>query len=122
VKIVITTDGATLDAAVDPRFGRCATFLVVETEDLRFEAVPNEGATRGGGAGIHAAERMAAMGVRAVLTGSCGPNARRTLAAAGIDIVEGCGGTVAEAIARFQAGQPGLAAPAPTSHRERTER
>jgi predicted Fe-Mo cluster-binding NifX family protein len=105
VKIAITSAGTTLDAAIDPRFGRCLTFIVVETDGVRFEVIRNESASRGGGAGIHAAEQMAAMGVRVVLTGSSGPNAQRTLAAAGIEIIEGCEGSVAETIARFKAGQ-----------------
>lgn len=119
MKIAITSRGETLDAALDPHFGRCATFIVIETDDLRFEAIQNESATRGGGAGIHAAEQLAALGVRMVLTGSCGPNAQRTLAAAGIEVIEGCEGDVAETITRFKAGRPRPTCVAPSADPDR---
>jgi predicted Fe-Mo cluster-binding NifX family protein len=45
---------------------------------------------------------MAQKGVKAVLTGSCGPNAHETLKAAGIDVYLGCTGSVAEAIAAYR--------------------
>ena len=40
-----------------------------------------------------------------MITGHCGPKAFRTLAAAGIKIVVGAGGTVAEALEKFKAGE-----------------
>jgi predicted Fe-Mo cluster-binding NifX family protein len=66
---------------VDPRFGRCSTFLLVETGDRSFEVHDNIPSTLGGGAGIQSASALAHLGVKAVLTGSCGPNAHETLTA-----------------------------------------
>ncbi len=105
MKVAISARGPSLDAEVDPRFGRCATFVLVETEDLSFTAVANDAAASGSGAGIEAARRVAGHGVKAVLTGSCGPNAHETLAAAGIDVIVGRTGTVEEVVRRFQAGE-----------------
>ena len=48
---------------------------------------------------------MADHGVQAVLTGNCGPNAYQTLSAAGIAVMIGCSGTVADAVEQFNAGQ-----------------
>lgn len=59
MKVAISARGASLDAQVDPRFGRCATFVLVETDDLTFTALANEGAASGSGAGIQAARRVA---------------------------------------------------------------
>ena len=112
MKVAISAMGKTLDAAVDPRFGRCSTFVLVETDAMTFEALENGNSALGGGAGIQTAQLMAQKGVKAVLTGNCGPNAHQTLSAAGIDVVIGCSGTVAEAVARFKSGQL-HAAPAP---------
>jgi predicted Fe-Mo cluster-binding NifX family protein len=112
MKVAVTATGPSLNAAVDPRFGRCACFLLVDTDTMRFESVDNAADVRGGGAGIQAAQRMAQQGASVVLTGSCGPNAYQTLTAAGIEVVTGCTGTVAEAIGRFASGQLS-AAPAP---------
>ncbi|MBL7221525.1 MAG: NifB/NifX family molybdenum-iron cluster-binding protein [Phycisphaerae bacterium] len=105
MKIAITATGANLEASVDPRFGRCACFLVVETDDLSFEAVENPNVALGGGAGIQSAQLVASKGVTHVLTGNCGPNAHQTLSAAGIVIVVGCSGVVRDAIEQYKAGQ-----------------
>ena len=105
MKVAISAMGKTLDAAVDPRFGRCSTFVLVETDAMTFEAIENGNSALGGGAGIQSAQLMAQKGVKAVLTGNCGPNAHQTLSAAGIDVVIGCSGTVAETVARFKSGQ-----------------
>lgn len=110
MKVAVTAGEPSLDAAVDPRFGRCACFLIVETDDLTFEAVENPNLVLGGGAGIQSAQLMSEKGVAFVLTGNCGPNAYRTLAAAGIEIITGCSGSVREVVAQFQAG--GLSATA----------
>lgn len=58
MKIAVTVTEPSLDGAVDPRFGRCPYFLIVETDDLAFEAVENPNVTLGGGAGIQSAQFM----------------------------------------------------------------
>ena len=44
MKIAITATQGSLEAQVDPRFGRCACFLIVETDDLSYEIVENPNA------------------------------------------------------------------------------
>jgi len=105
MKIAVSADGPTLDAQVDPRFGRCAYFLIVNPDTLDSEAVENPNDARASGAGIQSAELMAAKDVKCVLTGHCGPNAQQALAAAGIDVVSECSGTVRNVVARFEAGE-----------------
>jgi len=105
MKIVVTAAEPSLDGTVDPRFGRCPYFLIVETDDLTFEAVENSNVTLGGGAGIQSAQFMNEKGVRFVLTGNCGPNAYRTLAAAGIEVIVGCSGLVRDAVEQFKSGR-----------------
>jgi predicted Fe-Mo cluster-binding NifX family protein len=105
MKVAVSAIGPTLHAGVEPRFGRCSTFVIVETDDMTFEAIENRNGSLGGGAGIQSAQLMAQKGVRVVLTGSCGPNAHQTLSAAGVDVVVGCSGTVSEAVARFKSGE-----------------
>lgn len=105
MKIVVTATQPSLDAAVDPRFGRCPYFLIVETDDLAFEAVENPNVALGGGAGIQSAQLMNEKGVRFVLTGNCGPNAHRTLSAAGVQVIVGCSGVARDVVEKFTAGQ-----------------
>ena len=104
MKIVVTASGPILDAAVDPRFARCSYFLCVDSETDTFEAMENTGEAESG-AGIKAAQLLASKDAGVVLTGNCGPNAFRTLSAAGIPVVLGCAGVVREVIERYKTGQ-----------------
>jgi len=117
MKVAVTATGPSLDAALDPRFGRCACFVLVDTDTMGFEAVENLSSSLGGGAGIQSAQLMARKDAAFVLTGNCGPNAHQTLTAAGIGVIVGCGGTVREAIERFKSGELSTAsAPSVASH------
>ena len=104
MKIAVTSSGTDLSAPVDPRFGRCQGFVIVETEDMSFEAVPNPNVGVGSGAGIQSAQLISEKGAEVVLTGNCGPNAYSTLNAAGIQVIVGAGGTVQEAVDAFKSG------------------
>ncbi|MDD3297044.1 MAG: NifB/NifX family molybdenum-iron cluster-binding protein [Candidatus Omnitrophica bacterium] len=105
MKICVTSTGNNLDASVDPRFGRCPYFIIVNTDNLEFEAVENPSANAGGGAGIQSGQLVAGKGAKIVLTGNVGPNAFQTLQAAGISIITGVSGTIKEAIERYNKGE-----------------
>ncbi len=105
MQIAVTATDPSLEARVEPRFGRCPYFLIVDTDTLQFEAVQNRNAALGGGAGIQSAQLMADRAVRSVLTGNCGPNAFQVLSAAGIDVVTGCSGVIMNVIEQFKAGR-----------------
>ena len=98
MKIAISASGKNLDSVIDPRFGRCAYFLIVETEDMGVEVFDNENIALGGGAGIQSAQFVASKGAKAVITGNCGPNAVQTLTAAGVELIVGQTGTAREAV------------------------
>ena len=104
MKIAVTTTGENLDSEVDPRFGRAAFFMIGDTETMDFVAVANENAF-GGAAGVGSAKLVIDEGVEAVLTGNCGPNAERTLSAAGVKLYTGVTGTVAEAVELLKSGK-----------------
>jgi len=105
VKVAVSAAGPGLDSPVDPRFGRCQYLLIVDSESLDFEAVENPAMTAPGGAGIQAAELVGQMGVGAVITGDCGPNAYQVLSAAGIGIFVGASGSVRQAIEAYKRGE-----------------
>ena len=105
MKIAISATGPSLDADVDPRFGRCQYFIIVDNETMEFEAVGNNNVMASGGAGIATAQMVANKGVQAVLTGNCGPNAYQTLAAAGIDVITGVAGRIRDAIEGYKEGR-----------------
>lgn len=104
MKIAISATGPTLDAEVDPRFGRCRYFIIADTETMAFEAIDNASAASSGGAGISAAQAIAGKGVEAVLTGNCGPNAYQVLSPAGIKVITGVSGKIKDVIAEHKLG------------------
>ncbi len=115
-RICITSSGSSLESRIDPRFGRCAYFIIADPETYDFEAVSNEAAMVSGGAGIRAAQIVASKNVDAVLTGSVGPNAFPALQNAGIRILTGVSGTVKSAIDSYHKdGLQELAAPGPSN-------
>ncbi len=105
MKVAVSSTGKNFDSAIDPRFGRCSWFVIVETEDKSFEAFSNESVALGGGAGIQSAQFIASKGAVAVLTGNCGPNAMSALSAAGVKVILGQSGTVREAVERYKKGE-----------------
>lgn len=105
MKICITARGDNLQAAVDPRFGRCRYFVFYDTETEQLEAQENSGVLEAGGVGVLSAQNISAAGAEAVLTGNVGPNAFQTLQAAGIAVITDVSGTVAEAIQDYKDGK-----------------
>ncbi|GAI98203.1 unnamed protein product, partial [marine sediment metagenome] len=94
MKIAVSAIAPGLDAEVDPRFGRCQYFIIVDPETMQFEAIENSSAIASGGAGISAAQMIASKRVEAILTGNCGPNAYQVLSPAGIKVITGVSGKV----------------------------
>ena len=74
MKLAISSIGPGLNDRIEPRFGRCPYFILVDTETMKSVAIPNPNMSLGGGAGIQSAQLMAEKGVTTVLTGNCGPN------------------------------------------------
>jgi len=105
MKVAISANAPGLDADVDPRFGRCQYFAVGDPDTMKFEFIENASMTAGGGAGISAAQGIVDKGVKAVLTGNCGPNAYQVLDAAGIQVITGVSGKVKQAAEDFQTGK-----------------
>ena len=100
--ICITSSGQTLDAPVQPNFGRAPYFLFVDEKTETLDAVANQPGAHG--AGVQAAQTVASRGVKAVITGSVGPNAFRGLRAAGVEVYVGATGTAHEALQAYRNG------------------
>ena len=104
MKIAVTSTGPTLDDNVEARFGRCAYFLIIDTDTMQYEAIENPNIALGGGAGIQSAQLMSEKGVTTILTGNCGPNAFNVFGQAGIQVIVGVSGLVRNAVEQFETG------------------
>ncbi|MDH5595887.1 MAG: NifB/NifX family molybdenum-iron cluster-binding protein [Candidatus Bathyarchaeota archaeon] len=105
MKICVTAPSGSLDAQIDPRFGRCSYFVIVDSETMEFEAIPNTASRSMSGAGIQAAQTVASRRVNVLITGNVGPNAFQALSAAGIKVVTGAFGNVREVIEKYKSGE-----------------
>jgi len=106
MKIAVTSTAPDFDAPMDPRFGRAACFLVVDTETMAWSVVENsQNLNAAQGAGIQAGKTIVETGCTAIITGNCGPKAFHVLTGAGIKIVTGAKGTARQAVEQFKAGE-----------------
>jgi predicted Fe-Mo cluster-binding NifX family protein len=117
MKVAVCSTGDTLDSPLDPRFGRCAGFVIVDTETFETGSAQNPGVQSAQGAGIQAAQVIASLGVSAVIAGNFGPNAFQALSAAGIKVYTGASGTVRDAVNQLNSGQlQEVSAPTVSAH------
>jgi predicted Fe-Mo cluster-binding NifX family protein len=103
MKIAVSCSEPSLDSDVNPMFGRCRYFLIIQLEDgeiRSFEAIENTAASQTGGAGLSAARMVAEKEVKAVITGNMGPRAFEVMSQFGIDVFS-AGGPVKQSVTDF---------------------
>jgi predicted Fe-Mo cluster-binding NifX family protein len=105
MKIAVTSNGAALDAQASPIFGRCPSYVFVDTETMEYEAVENPAVSSASGAGVQAAQFVVERGAQAVVTGNIGPNAFNVFQSAGAPVYVHEGGTVRQVVDAYKAGQ-----------------
>jgi predicted Fe-Mo cluster-binding NifX family protein len=105
MRIVITANGTELEAQASPVFGRCPTYVFVDTETMQFEGLENPAIAAPSGAGIQAAQFVIERGGQAIVTGNVGPNAYGVFQASGVPVYLFGGGTVREAVEAYVAGR-----------------
>lgn len=106
MKIAITASGRDLNSDLDLRFGRAQYFIIADPESMAFEVVENhQNLDLPQGAGIQAAMTVSKHAVVVLITGHCGPKAFKVLQKAGVQVMTGARGTVADAIDQFKNGQ-----------------
>ena len=104
MKIAITSTGTSLDSNVDPRFGRCAYFIIYDIDSDTFEFIENTSRQAMGGAGIQAGQLMASKNVGAVITGNLA-KCFQSFRSRKNKMYSGVSGTVREAIEKYKNGQ-----------------
>ncbi len=106
MKIAISAVKNSKSSDVDARFGRAPFFAIYNDEDGSYSFVGNEqNLNAASGAGVQAAQNVAATGAKVLITGNCGPKAFKALSAAGIKVAVQVGGTIVEAVEEFESGR-----------------
>ncbi len=103
--IAVTALENTLQSAIDPRFGRAAYYMIVNTETDEVTVHNNsDGISASNGAGTGAAQTLSEYGVEALYTGSVGPKAAEVLEKANIPYYENITGTVQDVVNQLKQG------------------
>ena len=106
MKVAVTAQDKEISSEIDLRFGRSKWLIVMDTETGDFKAHNNEvNLNAAQGAGIQTGQNIANLGVEAVITGNVGPNAFKTLNAAGVKIFLAENQRVSEAMESFKTGK-----------------
>lgn len=103
MKVILSVVEQTENARIDPRFGRCQYFALVDTDTLSTEFIKND--VQQSGSGINAATNVLRLQPDAIIVGSIGPKAFQVLERSGIDIYESSAATINEVIELFNNGK-----------------
>lgn len=107
MKIAISSNGTNLESKIDPRFGRCNNFVIVEVDNNKIKSdrgVTNPGFNQSGGAGITAAQFIGNENIEVVITGKVGPKAYTVLNKIGVKMYHGTG-TVKDSVEQYIQGK-----------------
>lgn len=118
MKIAVSSRGQSLQDRLEPSFGRCAGFVVFDTNTQAISFLDNSRQQElAQGAGIQAAQMVSRAGIDVLISGRIGPKALQALSQSRIRIFAGSDTTVEEAIEAWrrnelahisaETGQPG---------------
>jgi len=102
MKIAITSEGNTLNAQIDSRFGRCSYFAFYDTETKQTEFLENPGKDASGGAGPAAVQFVAQQGAKKIIAGEFGGKTVPLFQSLSIQMVSESGKTIAEVLEQLQ--------------------
>ncbi len=72
MKIAITSTGNTLDSIIDQRFGRCAFFVIYDTDTKAMEFIPNPNKDAEESAGPASVQLVASRNANKIISGEFG--------------------------------------------------
>ena len=72
MKVAITSTGNLLESNIDQRFGRCAYFVLYDTESESIEFIPNPNKELEEGAGPASVQLIASKEVKKIISGEYG--------------------------------------------------
>ena len=105
MKLAISSHDGKFDSQFSSRFGRCESFIFIDTETKDWKSQPNPAAVARGGAGAQVVQFLSSNGVEVTIAGRYGPTAFSALEAAGIQAFVADGGTPEELLDKFLANE-----------------
>ena len=87
MKIAIASTGNTLESTIDPRFGRCAYFVIYDTENKAIEFIPNSNKDVEEGAGPASVQLVASRNVNKIVLSEFGIKIKALLDSLKIQII-----------------------------------
>ncbi len=72
MKVAITSTGNNLQSTIDPRFGRCAYFVIYDTETKAIEFIPNPNLDATEGAGPASVQLVSSRNISKAVSGEFG--------------------------------------------------
>ena len=100
--VAISSAGESLDAKVQPLFGRSRFFILADPETLEWEVLDNlNNISSLQQVGVMTAQNLVRKNIRTVMTGKCGSKAFEELAAAGVQVLLDTQGTGRQALEKF---------------------
>ena len=109
-RVVLPSNGQSVDSVIDPAFGRTHYFVIVEIVEGKiqdYDAVENAGYNEFRGAGIRAAQQVANLKPTAVIASDIGPNSYGVLSQFNIPVYR-ASGSIKNAITEFINGKLSL--------------
>ncbi|MCP3890966.1 MAG: hypothetical protein GY702_19155 [Desulfobulbaceae bacterium] len=104
MKIAIPSSTPDLSGKVEQKLGTAAYLLIIETDDMSFEAVEGPTASSGPGAGVKAISLILERGAQTLLVGFIAPHMQSVLHSHGIEVYDRRTGVVALMLAWVSVG------------------
>ncbi len=101
MKIAVPSTSPDLTGTVEPRLGMAAWLLVIDTEDMSFEAVKGPPRSSGPGAGVMAISLAVNLGAEVLLLGYVAQHIAGPLEKRGIRVISGISGPVKDAVSAY---------------------
>ncbi len=87
MKVAITSTGQSLESKLDQRFGRCAYFVIYDTETGGVETLPNPNRDAEEGAGPASVRLVASKEVKKIVSGEFGGKIKSLLDSLNIQMI-----------------------------------
>lgn len=109
MKLALAAIKPDVESNLANRFGRCTYFIIYDTVTRTWDSLPNPASDSHGGAGTQAAQFVANLGIKALISGKIGPKACSVLETANIQVIETKSGKISNLIDDFIEGKLGAA-------------